>query len=135
MDSIHFAAVVQAGVGFVICQAYFLHTLGLLKLSTLCLPEYCCWQNQSPFIQQDQYSDCYLLQDNMSEFSVLKRLLQSPNLNLIEHLWDVNYWEIHDQQICFKCVILSCQYELKFFYGKKLNFFYAKCWQKWDNIY
>ncbi len=57
-------------------------------------------------------SDWFLEHDN--EFTLLKWPPQSPDLNSIEHVWDVVEREIHvmmcSRQICSNCVMLSCQY-------------------------
>ncbi len=56
-------------------------------------------------------SDWFLEHDN--EFTLLKWPLQSPDLNPIEHHWDVVEREIRimcSRQICSNCMMLSCQY-------------------------
>ncbi len=74
------------------------------------LPEYCCWPCPSLYDYSVPSSDDYFQQDNASchkaqiisdwflehenEFTLLKWPPQSPNLNSIEHLWDVVEQEI-----------------------------------------
>ncbi len=74
------------------------------------LPEYCCWPcpslynysvSSDGYFQQDNaprhkaqiISDWFLEHDN--EFTLLKWPPQSPDLNPIEHRWDVVEREIH----------------------------------------
>ncbi len=74
------------------------------------LPEYCCWpcpsfmttvyhllmyfqQDNAPCHKAQIISDWFLEHDN--EFTLLKWSPQSPDLNPIEHLWDVVKWQIH----------------------------------------
>jgi len=70
-------------------------------------------QDNAPCHKDQIISDWFLEHDN--EFTLLKLPPQSPDLNPIEHLWDVVEREIHimmcRRQICSNCVMLSWQYE------------------------
>ncbi len=73
--------------------------------------EYCCWPCPSLYDYSVPIFWCYFQQDNASchkaqiisdwflehdnEFTLLKWPPQSPDLNLIEHLWDMVEQEIH----------------------------------------
>ncbi len=66
-------------------------------------------QDNAPCHKAQIISDCFFEHDN--EFTLLKWPPQSPDLNPIEHIWDVVEGEIHiRRQICSNCVMLSCQY-------------------------
>ncbi len=69
-------------------------------------------KDNAPCHKAQIISDWFLEHDN--EFTFLKWPPQWPDLNPIEHLWDVVEREIASwmcsRQICSNCVMLSCQY-------------------------
>ncbi len=114
MDPPFLVSMVQAGGGGVMVWGIFSwHTLSPLvpiehRLIRHSLPEYCCWpcpslydmtssegyfqQNNAPCHKAQIISDWFLEHDN--EFTLLKCPPQSPDLNPIEHIWDVVEREI-----------------------------------------
>jgi len=67
-------------------------------------------QDNAPCYKARSISNWFLEHDN--EFTVLKWPPQSPDLNPIEHLWDVVEQELHlcIPQISINCKMLSNQY-------------------------
>ncbi len=115
MDPSCLVSTVQAagGGGVMVWGIYYWHTLGPLVPIEHCLnglPEYCCWpcpslydysvsifwcyfqKNNAPCHKPQLISEWFLEHDN--EFTLLKWSPQSPDLNPIEHLWDVVEREI-----------------------------------------
>ncbi len=91
--------------------AHFGHlSTNLASFKRHSLPEYCCWPCPSLYDYSVPSSDDYFQQDNApcqktqiisdwilehdNEFTLLKYSPQSPDLNPIEHLWDVVKREI-----------------------------------------
>ncbi len=106
---------VQAAGGVMVCGIFFWHTLGTLVLighswnataylsivadlvhlfmtTVYSSSDGYFQQNNAPCHKAQIISDWFLEHDN--EFTLLKRPPQSPDLNPIEHLWDVMEREI-----------------------------------------
>ncbi len=136
MDPSCFVSTVQAGGGGVMLWGIFVwHTLGPLvpiehRLNTTTAYLSIVADHVHPFMTTVYpSSDGYFQQDNApchkaqiisdwflehgNEFTLLKWPPESPDLNPIEHLWDVVEREIRimdeQRQICSNCVMLSCQ--------------------------
>ncbi len=110
MDPSRLVSTVQAGGGVMVWGIFSWHTFGPLSTNWALfkchrLSEYCCWPCP-PFMttvylyscdylchKSQIISDWFLEHDN--EFTLLKWPPQSPDLNPIEHIWDVV-----EQQIC-----------------------------------
>ncbi len=115
MDPSCLVSTVQAGGGGVMVWGIFSwHTLGPLVPIEHCLnataylsivadhvlydfsvPIFWCYfqQDNAPYHKAQIISDWFLVHDN--EFTLLKWPPQSPDLNPIEHIWDVVEREIH----------------------------------------
>ncbi len=93
MDPSCLVSTVQAGDGGLMVWGIFsLHTLGPLDSYFQ--------QDNAPCHKAQIISDWFLEHDN--EFTLLKWPPQSPDLNPIEHLWDVVEREIRSRKICSK---------------------------------
>ncbi len=117
MDPSCLVSTVQAGGGGVMVWGIFSwHALDPFSTNWASfklhrLPEYCCWPCPSLYHYSVPILWCYFQQDNApchkaqiisdwffehdNEFTLLKWAPQSPDLNPIEHLWDVVEREIH----------------------------------------
>ncbi len=117
MDPSCLVSTVQAaGGGVMVWGIFFLAHFGPLSTNWALfkphsLPEYCCWPCPSLYDYSVTIFWCYFQQDNApchkaqiisdwflehdNEFTLLKCSPQSPDLNPIEHLWDVVEREIH----------------------------------------
>ncbi len=132
MDPSCLVSMVQAaGGGLMVWGIFSWHTLGPLVPIEYCLNATAYLrivaEHVHPFMTTVcPSSDGYFQQDNApchkaqiisdwfpehnNEFTLLNWPPQSPDLNSIEHLWDVVEREIRIMQICSNCVTLSCQY-------------------------
>ncbi len=116
MDPSCFVSTVQArGGGVMVCGDIFLAHFGPFSTNWASfkhhsLPEYCCWPCPSLYDYSVPIFWCYFQQDNapchkaqiipdwflehINVFTLLKWPPQSPDLNPVEHLWDVVEREI-----------------------------------------
>ncbi len=116
MDPSCLVSAVQAGGGVMVWGIFSWHTLGPLvpiehclnatvylsivadhvhPFMTTVLPIFWCYfqQDNAPCHKDQIISDWFLERDNV--FTLLKWPPRSPDLNLIEHVWDVVEREIH----------------------------------------
>ncbi len=119
------------------------------------LPEYCCWPCPSLYDYSVPSSDGYFQLDNApchkaqiisdwflehdNEFTLLKWPPQSPDLNPIEHLWDVVEREIHImdvqptnlQQLCDAIMSIWTKIQKRNVYNTFLNICHEELRQFW----